>query len=145
MMDRARMKLASPSVHRRRLVSAGKLGLVLIAVSLAIGIAGYMVLEDLGPIDAFLNAAMILSGMGPLHNPDSTAGKIFAGIYALYSGFAVLAIAAIMFAPIVHRIFHRLHIADSEQDEKAEEKADDKAEARAAGKAKAEGRRGRRR
>ena len=135
------MKLASVSVHRRRLATAGKLGLVLIAVSLAIGMAGYMAFEELDFVDAFLNAAMILSGMGPLHNPDTTAGKVFAGVYALYSGFAVLAIAAIMFAPIVHRIFHRLHIADSELEEKAEEKAEAKAEA----KAKTEGRRGRKR
>ena len=140
-MDRARMPLASAAVHRRRLVTAGKLGLALIAVSLAIGIAGYMFFEELDLVDAFLNAAMILSGMGPLHNPDSTAGKVFAGFYALYSGFAVLAIAAIMFAPIVHRIFHRLHIADSELEEKAEEKMEAKAEA----KARTEGRRGRRR
>ena len=141
MMNRARMPLAPPAVHRRRLVSAGKLGLALIGVSLAIGMGGYMLLEDLDFVDAFLNAAMILSGMGPLHNPDSTAGKVFAGLYALYSGFAVLAIAAIMFAPIVHRIFHRLHIADSELEEKVQEKVD----ARAESKAKTEGRRGRKR
>jgi TRAP-type C4-dicarboxylate transport system permease small subunit len=140
-MDRPRMKLASASVHRRRLATAGKLGLALIAASLAIGIVGYMALEGLDFVDAFLNAAMILSGMGPLHNPDSTAGKVFAGLYALYSGFAVLAIAAIMFAPIVHRTFHRLHIADSELEEKAEEKMEAKAEA----KARTEGRRGRKR
>ena len=141
MMNRARMPLAPPAVHRRRLVSAGKLGLALIGVSLAIGMGGYMLLEDLDFVDAFLNAAMILSGMGPLHNPDSTSGKVFAGLYALYSGFAVLAIAAIMFAPIVHRIFHRLHIADSELEEKVQEKVDAKAES----KAKTEGRRGRKR
>jgi len=145
MMNRARMPLAPPAVHRRRLVSAGKLGLALIGVSLAIGMGGYMALEDLDLVDAFLNAAMILSGMGPLHNPDSTAGKVFAGLYALYSGFAVLAIAAIMFAPIVHRIFHRLHIADSELEEKVEEKAEEKADARLEAKAKTEGRRRRKR
>jgi len=145
MMNRARMPLAPPSVHRRRLASAGKLGLILIAASIAIGIVGYMALEDLDFVDAFLNAAMILSGMGPLHNPDSTAGKVFAGLYALYSGFAVLAIAAIMFAPIVHRIFHRLHIADSELEEKVDEKAEEKADARLEAKAKTEGRRRRKR
>ena len=57
---------------------------------------------------------MILSGMGPLHNPATTGGKLFAGIYAIYCGFAVLGIAAIMFAPIVHRLFHRFHIAEAE-------------------------------
>jgi hypothetical protein len=125
-----RAPLAPKAVHRRRLAGAGKLGLALVVGALAIGITGYMSLEGLAFVDAFLNAAMILSGMGPLHNPVSTAGKLFAGFYALFSGFAVLGIAAIVFAPIVHRIFHRLHIADTE----AEERADAKAEAKADGK-----------
>ena len=110
--------LVSSATHRRRMMSAGVVGLGLVGISLAAGIAGYMALEGLGFIDAFLNAAMILSGMGPLHNPQSVAGKVFAGIYALYSGFAVLAIAAVIFAPVIHRIFHRLHIADSDDDPK---------------------------
>jgi hypothetical protein len=128
---RARAPLAPKAVHRRRLVGAGKLGLVLVVGALAIGITGYMALEGLGFVDAFLNAAMILSGMGPLHNPVSTAGKLFAGFYALFSGFAVLGIAAIVFAPIVHRIFHRLHIADTEAEERAEAKAQAKDERKA--------------
>jgi hypothetical protein len=102
------------AVHRRRLATAGKVGLALVVVSLAIGIAGYMAFEGLGFLDAFLNAAMILSGMGPVNVPRTPAGKVFAGLYALYSGFAVLGIAAIIFAPIVHRTFHRFHIADAE-------------------------------
>ena len=110
--------LASTTAHRRRLLTAARLGLVLVALSLVVGMAGYMAFEGLGVVDGFLNAAMILSGMGPIHNPQTTAGKIFAGFYALYSGFAVLMIAAIMFAPIMHRIFHRLHIADLDDDEK---------------------------
>ena len=124
------MRLASRAMHRKRLVSAGKLGLTLIAVALGIGKAGYMALEGLGPVDAFLNASMILSGMGPLHNPTSTAGKLFAGFYALFSGFAVLGIAAIIFAPLVHRMFHKFHIADAESEEKAEARSEGKAEER---------------
>jgi len=107
-----RVPLVAAEVHRRRVISAGAVGLALVILSLAAGIAGYMVFEELRFIDAFLNAAMILSGMGPLHNPQTAGGKVFAAVYALYSGFAVLAIAAVMFAPILHRIFHRLHIAD---------------------------------
>jgi len=107
-----RVPLVPPEVHRRRILSAGVVGLGMVAVSLAIGIGGYMAFEGLGFLDAFLNAAMILSGMGPLHNPETVAGKVFAGLYALYSGFAVLVIAAVMFAPIIHRIFHRMHIED---------------------------------
>lgn len=111
-----RIPLAPLRTHRRRVLTAGKVGLVLIGISLAVGIAGYMALENLQFLDAFVNASMILSGMGPLHNPQSVAGKLFAGIYAIYSGFAVIGIAAVIFAPIVHRMFHRLHIADLDND-----------------------------
>jgi hypothetical protein len=84
--------------------------LALVAVSLAVGMAGYHVYEGLSWIDAFLNASMILSGMGPLLSPATTGGKLFAGLYALYSGLAVLVIAAVIFGPIVHRFLHRFHI-----------------------------------
>ena len=92
------------------------ISLVLIAISLAIGMAGYAITEHLALLDAFLNASMILSGMGPVHNPHTAAGKLFAGLYAIYSGFAVLGIAAIMFAPVVHRLFHKFHILDTDRD-----------------------------
>ena len=113
-----RVPLVTAQTHRRRMLTAGKVGLVLVALSLAAGIAGYMGFEGLEPLDAFVNAAMILSGMGPLHNPQSVGGKLFAGLYALYSGFAVIGIAAVIFAPLVHRMFHRLHIADVDDDPK---------------------------
>ena len=58
---------------------------------------------------------MILSGMGPLHGPETTGGKLFAGVYALYSGFAVLVIAAVTFAPAIHRVLHRFHIEDDQK------------------------------
>jgi len=111
--------LASRRVFRRRLITAGTLGLILIAASLAVGMVGYAATEHLGFLDAFLNAAMILSGMGPLHSPASASGKVFAGLYALYSGFAVLGIAAVVFAPIVHRLFHRFHVMDSDRDKRS--------------------------
>jgi hypothetical protein len=114
--ERFRQRLASREVYHRRLLGAGRIGLILIAISLAIGMAGYAVTEHLGLLDAFLNASMILSGMGPIHEPATVAGKLFAGFYALYSGFAVLGIAAIMFSPVVHRLFHRFHIADTDDD-----------------------------
>ena len=120
MYESRHQRLAPLPVYRRRLVTAAGLGLGLIVASLAAGIAGYMLAEGLSFIDAFLNAAMILSGMGPLHDPQTTAGKVFAGFYALYSGFAVLGIAALMFAPVVHRIFHRFHIETVEDEVKRE-------------------------
>lgn len=114
MFERRRERLAPPEVYRRRLFTSGSVGLGLIAVSLAVGIWGYWGLEGLGFVDAFLNASMILSGMGPLFNPQTTGGKLFAGFYALYSGFAVLAIAAIMFAPVLHRVMHRFHLEEQD-------------------------------
>ena len=110
--------LAPLATHRRRVLTAGKVGVTFVVISLAIGIAGYMGFENLSVVDAFLNAAMILSGMGPIYSPQSTGGKIFAGIYAIFSGFAVLGVAAVVFAPIVHRAFHKLHIADTDKDPK---------------------------
>ena len=112
MFERRHEPLASRKVYRRRLVTSGTVGLALVAASLVVGVAGYVAFEKLDAIDAFLNAAMILSGMGPLHNPATTAGKIFAGIYALYSGFAVLGITAVILAPVVHRVFHRFHLEE---------------------------------
>lgn len=97
----------------RRLSLSALIGVALIAISLAFGIIGYHGIEHLSWIDSFLNAAMILGGMGPIWSPQTDAGKIFAGIYALYSGLAVLVIAGITFAPVVHRFLHRFH-ADSD-------------------------------
>jgi hypothetical protein len=100
---------------RRRLLWTTTLGLLLIAVSLAIGIVGYKVLSP-KPItwpDAFLNAAMILSGMGPVEqfeNCKCTGAKIFAGLYALYCGLALLSIAGVILSPVVHRILHTFHL-----------------------------------
>ena len=97
-----------PRFVRRLGLSLG-VGAGLIAGSLVAGMAGYHYLEGLAWLDAFLNAAMILSGMGPLTQTQTVAGKIFAGLYALYSGFAVLVIAGIVFGPVVHRMLHMLH------------------------------------
>ena len=101
--------VASRAIYWQRQLRSLSLGGALIAVSLLAGMVGYRQLVGLGWVDAYENAAMILSGMGPLAAPTSTAGKIFAGTYALYSGIAVLAITAVVAAPLVHRFLHRLH------------------------------------
>jgi hypothetical protein len=88
--------------------------LVLVGGSLAVGMLGYHGFEGLGWTDSFLNAAMLLSGMGPLESPQTEGGKLFAGVYALYSGLAVLAIASLMLAPLVHRLLHRFHAEDDD-------------------------------
>ena len=83
---------------------------LLIVVSLLAGMAGYHLFEGMAWIDAFANASMILSGMGPLDPPKSWGGKLFAGLFALYSGLVLIVAAAILLAPFVHRILHRFHL-----------------------------------
>ncbi len=83
--------------------------LVLLAVSLAMGMAGYMVFESLSPVDAFLNAAMLLGGMGPVNAPVTPAGKLFAGLYALYAGLVFIVAAALVLTPVAHRVLHQFH------------------------------------
>jgi hypothetical protein len=94
----------------QRVAVSFSLGFGIIVISLGAGMAGYHYLESLSWIDAFANASMILSGMGPLEQPQTEAGKIFAGIYALYSGLAVILIAGVIFGPIVHRFLHKFHL-----------------------------------
>lgn len=85
-------------------------GLVLVAISLLAGALGYHGFEDLPWIDAFLNAAMILGGMGPVATLMTTAGKLFATVYALYSGLALIVTAGIIISPALHRLLHRFHV-----------------------------------
>ena len=101
---------------RRRLAVNVALGCGAIFLSLAVGMAGYSWLEGFGFVQSFLNTSMILSGMGPVDELTSDGGKIFAGFYALYSGIAVLAVAGLVFAPLIHRLLHHFHAADDADD-----------------------------
>ena len=101
----------------RRILLSVLAGAALIGLSLLGGMLGYHILEGMPWIDAFANAAMILSGMGPLGPLQSTAGKLFAGLYALYSGLALILITGIVFAPVVHRMLHRFHIERQSRDQ----------------------------
>ena len=92
-----------------RVVKFTFIALGIIVVSLFIGILGYMQTEHLSLVDAFLNAAMLMGGMGPVNVLHSESAKVFAGIYALYCGFIVLVSVGIFFTPIFHRILHRFH------------------------------------
>ena len=83
----------------------------LLVGSLAIGMAGYMYYESLAWRDAFLNAAMLLGGMGPVDAPKTDGGKIFAGLYALYAGLLILITAGVVLTPLLHRILHKFHWA----------------------------------
>jgi len=81
----------------------------LLVASLAIGMLSYRVFEALSWVDAFLNAAMLLGGMGPVNPPQTDAGKVFAGFYALYAGLVFIVTAALLFTPVLHRLIHRFH------------------------------------
>ncbi len=103
--------LARP-IFARRLMLHTLIALGLIVVSIAMGITGYMCFEHLSPLDAFLNAAMLLGGMGPVNLPVTDAGKLFAGLFALYAGLAFIVTAALLFTPLLHRVMHRFHWDD---------------------------------
>jgi len=99
-----------PRTHFARRVAwhfAGAVALVL--GSLLLGMAGYSYFEGLAWRDAFLNAAMLLGGMGPVDAPRTDGGKLFAGLYALYAGLVFLIAAGLVFAPVLHRMLHKFH------------------------------------
>jgi len=116
MFEHRRQPLASRPIFYRRLARSFGWGMVLIAGSLAIGMVGYRHLAQLSWPDAFLNAAMILSGMGPVAELHTRAAKIFAGCYALYSGIALISTAGVMAAPVLHRLLHRFHLETGSKD-----------------------------
>ncbi len=103
-------------VHR--LARSGLFAALIIVVSLLVGMAGYHWFEQMPWIDAFANAAMILSGMGPVNPLKTDGGKIFAGMYALYSGLALIGVAGVIFAPAVHRFLHRFHLDEESKKRK---------------------------
>ncbi|HLX79016.1 MAG TPA: hypothetical protein VKS43_00370 [Burkholderiales bacterium] len=92
-----------------RVVRNAAVAFALTLLSLAIGMAGYRFLENLSWMDAFLNSAMLLGGMGPVNNPVTPAGKLFAGCYALYAGLVFLIVAGLLLVPLLHRILHLFH------------------------------------
>jgi len=104
--------LLSRAKFARRVARHGLVALAAIAIALGIGVIGYHSLADLGWIDSLLNASMILGGMGPVDPLRSSAAKIFASCYALFSGLAFIGIASLMFAPFAHRLLHRFHVQE---------------------------------
>jgi len=96
----------------RRLTRHGLFALGIILFSLALGIFGYHAFEGFSWIDSLVNASMILGGMGPVNELHTTAGKIFASAYALFSGMIFLVVAGILFAPVFHRFLHKFHLDD---------------------------------
>jgi hypothetical protein len=98
-----------PAHFFRRLLRHGAASAGLLVGSLLLGMAGYAGFERLSWTDAFLNAAMLLGGMGPVDPPRTEAGKLFAGTFALYAGLVFLVAAAVLFSPVFHRLIHKFH------------------------------------
>jgi hypothetical protein len=102
----------------RRLLKHIVAAAAFLSVGLAIGVLGYHLFEHLSWLDSLLNASMILGGMGPVSELQTRAGKVFASLYAIFSGIFFLLVAGIVIAPIFHRILHRLHLdADIQEDD----------------------------
>ncbi len=110
MFEHHQQTLLPPREFIRRLGWSVTAGIILILFSLSIGMAGYHFLGGLAWIDAFLDAAMILSGMGPLSPLHGDAAKIFAGCYAIYCGIALIATTGVILAPVIHRGLHKFHL-----------------------------------
>ena len=110
MFERHHEKLLSRREFLKRMIKYALISISLIVASLIIGMVGYRMLEGLPWVDAFLNACMLMGGMGPVGALHSDAGKIFAGFYALYCGLVELVAIGIFAAPIVHRFLHNFHL-----------------------------------
>lgn len=109
-LERRHQPLLPPAEFRGRVLRYAAVAFSVIGTSLGIGIAGYHWLAGLPWLDALVNAAMILGGMGPVDPVTSTPGKWFAAAYALYSGIALLTSVGLLFAPVVHRVLHHFHL-----------------------------------
>ena len=110
MFEHKAQPLLSRTQFFQRLVQSSGIAVALVVGSLFIGMIGYHLLERLSWIDAFLNAAMLLGGMGPVNAPVTEGGKLFAGFYALYCGLVVILVAGVLLAPVAHRFLHRFHL-----------------------------------
>jgi hypothetical protein len=118
MYEHKSQPLASQKVFFKRLKNNFMFALAVLTLGLLLGVIGYKVtVPEFDWYDSLLNASMILSGMGPVIAADivlSNSAKVFASVYALFSGVTFLSVFSIAIAPMVHRFFHKLHLDDSE-------------------------------
>jgi hypothetical protein len=112
--ENRRAPLASYPVFLRRVAKCLALAMGVLGVALGIGVLGYHLCAGLAWIDALLNAAMILTGMGPVDPMRSPGAKLFASGYALFSGVVFITVMGLIIGPIVHRVLHRFHIDEDD-------------------------------
>ena len=109
--ERRTDRLAPLNVFLSRMWGNFLLSQAIVVVSLTMGTLGYHYLGNVGWVDGLLNAAMILTGMGPVDKMETTEGKLFATFYALYSGIAFLTMVAVILTPLYHRFLHHFHMS----------------------------------
>jgi len=107
-------EVASAAHFSRRIARSLAAAVVVTVLALVPGMAGYMAFEGMSTVDAFANAALILSGMGPLDPLHTEGGRLFAGCYALKSGVLYIALTAMVLAPVFHRVMHRFHVDEED-------------------------------
>jgi hypothetical protein len=105
-------KLAPVNVFLWRVARNFGFGMAMIGVALIIGSTGYHWIAGFEWVDSFLEASMILAGMGPVNPLSGTAAKVFASIYALFSGLIFIAVIGVVLSPLMHRLIHKFHLAD---------------------------------
>ncbi len=114
MLEHHRQPLLSRRAFLVRQLRFLGFALFFVGISLAIGVAGYMHFARFTFVDAFLNASMIMGGMGPVVELPNDASKVFASLYALFSGIALLGTVALILTPLLHRLLHALHLDDDD-------------------------------
>lgn len=115
MFEHRKKPLLSKARYLRRVLRNFLWAGALVILSLLIGMIGYHFIAGLSWIDSFLNASMILTGMGPVDTMPNEGAKFFSGFYALFSGIAFLTIMTVMLAPVVHRFMHKFHLEEHEE------------------------------
>ena len=121
MFEHLHEPLLPARVFYLRLLGCLGLAAAIIAFALGIGVAGYHFIAGLAWIDALLNAAMILTGMGPVDVLRSDAAKVFATLYALFSGVVFISLMGLLLSPIAHRVLHKFHLSDEDMNREANE------------------------
>jgi sterol desaturase/sphingolipid hydroxylase (fatty acid hydroxylase superfamily) len=114
MYERKHQPLASRNIFRHRIFNALIIDLIVIFIALFIGMSGYHFIGKLGWVDSFLNASMILGGMGPVDVMPNDDAKIFSGLYAILCGVTLISLFAILLTPLFHRFIHRFHLEEKE-------------------------------
>jgi len=112
--ERHHEQLAPRSVFVKRVIGALAIAFGLIAIALSVGIVGYHVIAGFNFVDSLLEASMILGGMGPVRELPNDTAKMFASIYALFSGVIFIALMGIILAPVAHRVLHKFHVDEKD-------------------------------